>query len=147
MAKSKIPKTPDRHGTDRELYLKELTTFLRNAGKQPVAELIDTVLLDGVSCGTVGALAWDERTHELYKEFSSTSDSISELLKGPPGVPDETKDQVRRRLEDLWGTYMSSTDHIAEMMLNSTADFFISVQVVSLLKDLTAYLEERGGAA
>ena len=129
------------HQTDRELYLKQLTTFLRDTGKKPVAGLINSLFDEAVA-----ALAWDERTEELHKQFASTSDSISELLKSAPGVPDELADQVRERLWDLHGNYTSSVGHVAEMMLNSTADFFISVQVVPLLKQLTAHLEERGGA-
>ena len=145
MAKSKILTNPDRPGTDREFYLKELTTFLRDTGKKPVAELIDSLFDD-----SVGALAWDEETHELQNEFRSTVNSINELLKSMPvpvrGVSDELADQVRERLRALKGTYDDSVGHVAEMMLNSTADFFISVRIVPLLKQLTAYLEERGGA-
>ncbi len=146
MAKSKILKTSDRHGTDRELYLEKFTTFLRDTGKKPIAELIDTLFED-----SVGALAWDEEVHKFQNEFRSTVNSINELLKGAPvpvrGVSDELADQVREQLRALKYTYDDSLGHIAEMMLNSTAEFFISVQVVPLLKDLTAYLEERGGAA
>ena len=129
--------TKERAQTDREQYIKSLTTFLRDTGKKPVAELIDSIYEDAVA-----ALAWDERTHELREEFVSTRDSIGELLRSAPGVSDELANQVVWDLEKNW---TSLVEHIAGMMINSTADFFISVQIVPLLKELTAFLEERGG--
>jgi len=127
--------------SNRDQYIQQLKEFI--PGNDPLSVLVDALLMEEFGA-TVSTLSFDEETEKEIGKFAEHSDNIEAVIKD---LADPISDSIQRELNRMNDCMRSAVYQSSRSMFDLLSEFFVVGTLVPFLKDLTARLEARGGAA